>query len=114
MTAGGAIDEYLPRGGRGGSSCDENLPRGGKGGDENLPRGGKCGGRAGPRAADGGQADQRRTGWAGGQPAAATALRKARRRRELSTTKTLEKAIAAPASIGVSSPSAATGIAATL
>ena len=41
-------------------------------------------------------------------------LRKERRRRLLPTTKTLEKAIAAPASIGFSRPSAASGIAATL
>src|SRR5690606_28015395 len=41
-------------------------------------------------------------------------LRKERRRRLLPTTNTLENAIAAPASIGFSSPSAASGIAAVL
>ena len=40
--------------------------------------------------------------------------RKVRSRRLLLTTKTLEKAIAAPASIGLSRPSAASGMAATL
>lgn len=41
-------------------------------------------------------------------------LVKPRSRRLLPTTKTLDRAMAAPASIGFSSPSAATGIAATL
>lgn len=40
--------------------------------------------------------------------------RKARSRRLLLTTKTLDRAIAAPASIGLSSPSAASGTAAVL
>ncbi len=43
-----------------------------------------------------------------------TRQRKRRSRRLLVTTKTLEKAIAAPASIGLSRPAAASGIAATL
>ena len=43
-----------------------------------------------------------------------TRLRNERRRRLLPTTKTLESAIAAPAIIGLSRPSAASGIAATL
>ena len=47
-------------------------------------------------------------------PGAAYAARKRRRRRLLVTTKTLENAMAAPASIGFSSPAAATGRAATL
>ncbi len=48
----------------------------------------------------------------GGQPACAD--RKRRSRRLLETTKTLESAIAAPASIGLSIPNAASGIAAAL
>ena len=52
-----------------------------------------------------------RTGSESGQRAVE---RKARSRRLLPTTNTLENAIAAPASIGFSMPSAAIGIAATL
>lgn len=56
--------------------------------------------------------------WISGGPTGAgqsvEAARKARRRRLFVTTSTLDSAIAAPASIGFSSPSAATGIASTL
>ena len=49
-----------------------------------------------------------------GRPTQAAVALKLRRRREFETTKTDENAIAAPASIGLRSPAAASGIAATL
>lgn len=50
----------------------------------------------------------------GHAPAVRTCERNVRSRRLFDTTKTLDSAIAAPASIGLSRPSAASGIAATL
>ncbi|MGC0381029.1 hypothetical protein RKD33_001246 [Streptomyces sp. SAI-129] len=94
-----------------------NAPGGARAGPVRVtPRGyGARSGQAGAHAAAGRR--PARTGSADGpvrRPVGQSAALKLRRRRLLPTTKTEEKAMAAPAIIGLRSPAAASGRAATL